>query len=117
MWGVDGQLCNPQTARISRARQCGQSTHHTIGCVRAALPALAGATLLGRVTPAAAQDVLLIAYVFANLAVMYALAWTLTRQIGPSALAAVTFGLSPYVGVHMLGHFDLVAAWTIPLFA
>src|SRR5262249_41148687 len=32
-------------------------------------------------------------------------------------LAAVIFGLSPYVAVHMLGHFDLVAAWTIPLFA
>jgi hypothetical protein len=82
-----------------------------------ALPALAGATLLGRASPAAAQNVLLIAYVFANLAAMYALAWTLTRHVAASALAAVTFGLSPYVAVHMLGHFDLVAAWTIPLFA
>ena len=82
-----------------------------------ALPALVGATLLGRASPAAAQNLLLIAYVFANLAAMYALAWTLTRRVAASALAAVTFGLSPYVAVHILGHFDLVAAFTIPLFA
>ena len=82
-----------------------------------ALPALIGATLLGRASPAAAQDLLLIAYVFANLAAMYALAWTYTKHVAASALAAVTFGLSPYVAVHLLGHFDLVAAFTIPLFA
>src|SRR3954470_17209608 len=82
-----------------------------------ALPALIGATILGRASPAAAQSLLLIAYVFANLAAMYALAWSLTRRVAASALAAVTFGLSPYVAVHMLGHFDLVAAFTIPLFA
>ncbi|HKB11654.1 MAG TPA: hypothetical protein VKD69_13415 [Vicinamibacterales bacterium] len=82
-----------------------------------ALPALIGATLLRSTSPATAQNLLLIAYVFANLAAMYALAWTVTRQVAASALAAATFGLSPYVGVHMLGHFDLVAAWTIPLFA
>jgi hypothetical protein len=82
-----------------------------------ALPALVGATLLGRASPAAAQNILLVAYVFANMAAMYALAWTITRHVAASVLAAVTFGLSPYVAVHMLGHFDLVAAWTIPLFA
>jgi hypothetical protein len=82
-----------------------------------ALPALVGATVLGRASPATAQNLLLIADVFANMAVMYALAWTLTNQVAASTLAAVTFGLSPYVAVHMLGHFDLVAAWTIPLFA
>src|SRR5262249_36567001 len=50
-------------------------------------------------------------------AAMYALAWALTRHLAAATLAAVIFGLSPYVAVHMLGHFDLVAAWTIPLFA
>ena len=82
-----------------------------------ALPALVGATTLGRLPPAEAQNLLLIADVFANMAAMYALVWTHTRQLAPSTLAAVIFGLSPYVAVHLLGHFDLVAAWTIPLFA
>jgi len=82
-----------------------------------ALPALVGATVLGGASPATAQNLLLIADVFANMAAMYALAWMLTKQVAASTLAAVTFGLSPYVAVHMLGHFDLLAAWTMPLFA
>ena len=32
-------------------------------------------------------------------------------------LAGVAFGGSPYVGAHLLGHFDLLTAWVIPLFA
>ena len=27
------------------------------------------------------------------------------------------FGLSPYFAVHLLGHFDLLAAWVLPAFA
>ena len=82
-----------------------------------ALPAFAAATLLGRLTPVAAQNVLLLSYVFLNLAVMYAFAWDVTRRHLPSIAAAVVFGLSPFISVHLLGHFDLVAAWPIPLYA
>ena len=32
-------------------------------------------------------------------------------------LAGVAFGGSPYVAAHLLGHFDLLTAWVIPLFA
>jgi hypothetical protein len=82
-----------------------------------ALPAVVAATVLRRLTPAAAQNVLLLLYVFANLTAMYVLAWAITRHTRASILAAVVFGLSPYVAVHLLGHFDLAAAFTIPLFA
>jgi hypothetical protein len=82
-----------------------------------ALPALVAATLLRPATPVAAQNLLLLFYVFGNLAAMYALAWSMTRHLAASVLAALVFGLSPYVAVHLLGHFDLVAAFTIPLFA
>ena len=82
-----------------------------------ALPALIAATLLKPATLVAAQNLLLLFYVFGNLAAMYALAWTVTRHLAGSVLAAIVFGLSPYVAVHILGHFDLVAAFTIPLFA
>ena len=40
-----------------------------------ALPALVAATLLQPATIVTAQNILLIAYVFANMSVMYALAW------------------------------------------
>ena len=82
-----------------------------------ALPALVAATVLKPLTVVAAQNVLLLAYVFANMAAMYALAWDVTRQRRASVLAAVLFGLSPFVAVHLLGHFDLVAAWVLPALA
>ena len=82
-----------------------------------ALPALVAATLLKAASIVTAQNLLLIAYVFANMAVMYALAWEVTRHRRASALAAVIFGLSPFLAVHLLGHFDLIAAWVLPAFA
>jgi hypothetical protein len=82
-----------------------------------ALPALAAATLLGRWSVVEAQNLLLIGYVFANLAAMYALAWRATGHGRASILAAIVFGLSPYLAVHLQGHFDLVAAWPLPLYA
>jgi hypothetical protein len=82
-----------------------------------ALPALVAATLLKPASVVTAQNVLLIAYVFANLASMYALAWTITRHVRASLFAAIVFGISPYVAVHLLGHFDLVAVWPLPLCA
>ena len=36
---------------------------------------------------------------------------------GVALLAGVAFGGSPYVAAHLLGHFDLLTAWVIPLFA
>jgi hypothetical protein len=81
------------------------------------LPALIGATLLRAWSPVGAQNLLLIGYVFANMAAMYALAWDITRHRIGSVIGAVLFGLSPYVSVHLLGHFDLVAVWPLPLYA
>jgi hypothetical protein len=82
-----------------------------------ALPALVGATLLKTLSVVAAQNVLILMYVFLNMACAYALAWAITKHTRGSVLAAVVFGLSPYVAVHLLGHFELVPAFTLPLFA
>ena len=82
-----------------------------------ALPAMVAATLLKAESPAAAQDLLLLAYVFANMLSAYALCWDITRHRRGAVLGALIFGLSPYLASHLLGHFDLVAAWVLPLFA
>jgi hypothetical protein len=88
-----------------------------------ALPALVAATVLKPLSIIAAYNVLLLAFLFANMAAMYALAWTVLRGSNDRArrraavLAAVVFGLSPYVAAHLLGHFDLVAVWVLPAFA
>ncbi|HEV2984007.1 MAG TPA: hypothetical protein VGX46_06450 [Vicinamibacterales bacterium] len=105
-----------------------------------ALPALVAATLLRPASPVTAQNLLLLGYVFANMATMYALVSTILAAPGDvpadaengsfvasngvrrghrraAIFAAVLFGLSPYIAVHLLGHFDLIAAWVLPLFA
>ena len=82
-----------------------------------ALPALVAATLLRRASIVTAQNLLLLAYVFANLTSMYALVWDITRHRRAAILGGLIFGLSPYLASHLLGHFDLVAAWVQPLFA
>jgi hypothetical protein len=55
--------------------------------------------------------------VFANMAAMYALVWDIGRDRRAAILGAVIFGLSPYLAAHLLGHFDLMAAFVLPLFA
>jgi hypothetical protein len=82
-----------------------------------ALPALVAATLLKPMSIVAAQNVLLIGYVFLNMSAMYALVWDVTRHRRAAMLGGVIFGLSPYFASHLLGHFDLIAAFVLPLFA
>ena len=79
-----------------------------------ALPALVAATLLKPASVVAAQNLLLIAYVFGNLAAMYTLAWDITRH------AARASGCWP--GCSACGDWRstcsatsiLVAAWVLP---
>jgi hypothetical protein len=54
---------------------------------------------------------------FLNFVAAYGLAWHFTRRAAAAMLAAVVFGWSPYVNAHLLGHFNLVAAWVLPLCA
>ncbi len=82
-----------------------------------ALPALVAATLLGRTSIVTAQNLLLLGCVFANMASAYALVWDITRHVRAAIAAGVVFGTSPYLAAHLLGHFDLMAAWLLPAFA
>src|SRR5205823_11372645 len=76
----------------------------------------------------------IIVSVFLNGAVAYALAYDVIGSVrfegdrGVPAhaghererlalLAGVAFGGSPYIAAHLFGHFDLLTAWVIPLFA
>jgi hypothetical protein len=96
----------------------------------AALQGYLSATALGRLSIIAAGNLYIIASVFLNAVCAYALAFDLVRRRqfipartprwGPrraALLAGVAFGGSPYVAAHLLGHFDLLTAWVVPLFA
>ena len=83
-----------------------------------ALPAFVAATLLKPLTVVEAQDVLLIGYVCANMAAMYALAWDITRQLprrdARQASSSASRRISPSI---CSGTSISIAAFFLPLFA
>ncbi len=80
--------------------------------------ASAVAAVMMRFIPlAAATNIVLLADLFLNFVCAYALAWRLTRRIDAALLAALAFGWCPYIGARLAGHFNLVAAWVLPLTA
>ena len=81
------------------------------------LLAFAGATLIGRFSVATALNVTTLISLSLNGYCAYLLAWRTLRQRAPAILAGVIFGTSPYIAAHLNGHFNLTAAWTLPLFA
>ena len=78
-----------------------------------ALPALIGA--MSSTSPVAGQNGLIVLHLFLNFVCMYALAHRVTGHAVASSAAALIFGTSPFVSAHLLGHFNLIAAWTLPL--
>ncbi len=78
-----------------------------------ALPALVGA--VSSTSPVAGQNGLIVLHIFLNFVCMYALAHRVTGHAVASAAAALIFGTSPFVSAHLLGHFNLIAAWALPL--
>ena len=82
-----------------------------------ALQGYISATALGGMSVIAAENLYIMVSVFLNAACAYALAFDIVRKRSVALVAGVVFGGSPYVAAHLLGHFDLLTAWVIPLFA
>jgi hypothetical protein len=82
-----------------------------------ALQGYISATALGGMSVIAAENLYSVVSVFLNAACAYALAFDIVRKRSVALVAGVAFGGSPYVAAHLLGHFDLLTAWVIPLFA
>jgi hypothetical protein len=81
----------------------------------AALPSFAAA-LMSSVSLIAAQNIVILASLALNGWAAYLLAFQRTRQFGASVVGGLVFGGSAYIAAHLLGHFNLIAAWGIPLF-
>lgn len=78
-----------------------------------AFAAFLGATLFGGLSLPASHNLMLIASVFLNGAAAYALAFETTRKHLPALLAGVLFMLAPPLLTRLMGHFNLVLAWTM----
>lgn len=82
-----------------------------------ALQGLVTATALRSLSIVEAENLYVLVSVFSNAAAAYLLAFDVTRRTRTAVLAAVIFGGSPYIAAHLRGHFDLLSAWVLPLFA
>ena len=82
-----------------------------------ALPAFAGATVLGSMPLIMALNITTLASLALNGICTYALAWSVTYDRAGALVAGIIFGCSPFIAAHLMGHFNLTTAWTIPLFA
>jgi hypothetical protein len=83
----------------------------------AALPSVAAAILLRPAAIPLAHNLVLLAGLSLNGVAAYALAFHHVRRVLPAVLAGVVFAGSAYVTIHLLGHFNLVHAWVLPLSA
>ena len=82
-----------------------------------ALQGYISATGLAGLSVIQAENLYIIVSVFLNAACAYALAFEIAGNRRLALVAGVTFGGSPYVAAQLLGHFDLLTAWVLPLFA
>jgi hypothetical protein len=77
------------------------------------LPSAIAALVAGDVI--AGTNGIVAAHLFLNFAAGYALAWRITRDWAAALLGGLLFGWSPYVAERLLGHFNLIAVWVLPL--
>jgi len=82
-----------------------------------ALSGFISATLLSHLSIIEAENLYIVFSLFLNALAAYALVYDITSERRLALLGGVAFGASPYIAAHLLGHFDLLAAWVIPLFA
>jgi hypothetical protein len=81
-----------------------------------ALPSWVAATVLGGLPTLAAQNAVNLASLALNGFAAYLLAWDRTNDRAAAIVAGIVFGGSPYIAAHLLGHFNLICAWGLPLF-
>ena len=82
-----------------------------------ALLGFISATVFSKLSVIEAENLCIVLSVFFNAVSAYALVFDITRQRRFGLLAAFAFGGSPYIAAQLLGHFDLLTAWVLPLFA
>ena len=80
-----------------------------------ALPSLVAAAFASPDSLVLRTNLVIALHLFLNFGCAFALGWKVTRDLPAAVLGSVVFGWSPYVGSHLAGHFNLIAAWILPL--
>jgi hypothetical protein len=83
----------------------------------AALPSAVVAALSSGGSIVRATNIVVTLHLVLNLTAAYALLIRLKQPVPAAIVGALAFGWSPFVGGHLPGHFNLIAAWVLPLAA
>ena len=117
LWWMRKALGAPELAFFQSAYLFSPFGVDLVNHPHTALQGYISATALAGLTVIEAENLYIITSVFLNAACAYALAFDILRQRRVAVLAGIAFGGSPYIAAHLLGHFDLLTAWVLPLFA
>jgi hypothetical protein len=83
-----------------------------------ALAAVLGATVLRPLSPAEAENIIVLASVWLAAVSMYWLTWDISRHRSASVAGAIIFAGSPHMASKLAaGHLELVSIWVFPMFA
>jgi len=115
LWWMREVLASPDMAFFYTDRLFAPVGTPLVLHTHSALLGVAGASLAAALPVVAALGVSIIACVFLNGATAYALAWHVTRSFPGALLAGVIFGVSPVLALRLMGHFNLLCAWTLVL--
>ncbi|MSO55351.1 MAG: hypothetical protein EXQ55_00250 [Acidobacteria bacterium] len=117
LWWMRKALSTPDLAFFQSSYLFSPFGVDLVNHPHTALQGYISATALAGLTVIEAENLYIIVSVFLNAACAYALAFDIFRQRRLALLVGVAFGGSPYIAAHLLGHFDLLTAWVLPLFA
>jgi len=117
LWWMRKALGAPELAFFQSAYLFSPFGVDLVNHPHTALQGYISATALAGLTVIEAENLYIITSVFLNAACAYALAFDILRQRRMAVLVGIAFGGSPYVAAHLLGHFDLLTAWVLPLCA
>src|SRR2546422_1477051 len=115
LWWMRETWASPDAAFFHTDRLFAPVGTSLVLHTHSALLGVAGASLAAALPVVAALGVSIIGCVFLNGAAAYGLAWHVTRSFPGALLAGVIFGVSPVLALRLMGHFNLLCAWTLVL--
>jgi hypothetical protein len=115
LWWMREAWASPDAAFLHTDRLFAPVGTSLVLHTHSALLGVAGASLAAALPVVAALGVAIVACVFLNGATAYGLAWHVSRSFPGALLAGVMFGLSPVLALRLMGHFNLLCAWTLAL--
>src|SRR2546428_10338019 len=115
LWWMREAWASPDAAFLHTDRLFAPVGTSLVLHTHSALLGVAGASLAAALPVVAALGVSIIGCVFLNGATAYGLAWHVTRSFPGALLAGVIFGVSPVLALRLMGHFNLLCAWTLVL--